>query len=155
MPEPRLVHSQRVVALGASCYHSPNVYPRRELMNRTAGWLTVASVLSVLCQAPPIAQAPKPGAPHQRLAYFVGKWTNQGEVKAGPMGPGGKISSNDTWEWFEGGFGGVCPTDGKSPMGWMKSIGVISYSPEEKFSTYHAIDNSGMTMTTIPRGTVQ
>jgi uncharacterized protein DUF1579 len=131
---------------------------RRELMNRTAEWLTVASVLLVLGQMSPMAQAPqapKPGPAHQRLSYFVGKWNNEGEMKPGPMGPGGKISSTDTCEWFEGRFAVVCHSDGKTTMGPMKSIGFISYSPEEKVYTYYAIDNTGMTMTSVPRGTVQ
>ena len=103
-------------------------------------------------QAP---QPPKPGPEHQRLAYFVGKWTGEGEMKPGPMGPGGKISSTDTCEWFDGRFAVICHSDGKTPMGSMKSLGIISYSPEEKVYTYYAVDNSGMTMASVPRGTVQ
>ena len=121
--------------------------------------LLVASVVaSLVCPAHGVAQAPTPPKPseaHQRLGYFVGKWTNEGEMKSGPMGPGGKVSSIDTCEWFEGRFAIVCRYDGKGPMGPMKGMGIISYSPEAKAYTYYAIDNSGMVMTTVPRGTVQ
>jgi len=104
------------------------------------------------------AQAPqeaKPGPEHQRLGYFVGKWTAEGELKPGPMGPGGKISSTDTCDWFDGRFAVVCHSDGKTPMGPSKSIGILSYSAEEKVYTYYGVDNSIMTMTTVPHGTVQ
>jgi uncharacterized protein DUF1579 len=103
-------------------------------------------------QAPPAP--PKPGPEHARLGYFVGTWTGEGEMKPGPMGPGGKITSKDTCEWFEGKFSVVCHSDGKSPMGPMKSVGILSYSPEEKVYTYYGTDNSGMVMTTVPKGTL-
>ena len=103
-------------------------------------------------QAP---QAPKPGPEHQRLAYFVGKWTADGDMKASPMGPGGKMTSTATCEWFDGRFAVICHTEGKSSMGSSKSMGIISYSPEEKVYTYYEVDSSGMTMASVPRGTVQ
>jgi len=28
---------------------------------------------------------PKPGSEHEKLAYFVGKWTSEGEAKATPL----------------------------------------------------------------------
>lgn len=103
-------------------------------------------------QAPPAA--PKPGPEQKRLGYFVGKWTTEGTIEASPMGPAGKVTSIDTCEWFSGGFAVICHSDGRSPAGPSKSIGVMAYSPEEKVYTYYAVDNSGMTMTTIPKGTV-
>jgi len=127
-------------------------------MRCTRKSLAASVVASLLCTAGLAAQAPTPPKPteaHQRLGYFVGKWTNEGEMKPGPMGPGGKVSSIDTCEWFEGRFAVVCRYDGKGPMGPMKGMGIISYSPEAKAYTYYAVDNSGMVMTTVPRGTVQ
>ena len=112
----------------------------------------VCCQIAVAAQAP---LAPKPGPEHQRLEYFVGKWTGEGEMKPGPMGPGGKITSTDTCEWFEGHFAVICRSDGKTPMGPSKSIGILSYSPEEKIYTYYGVDNSGMGMASVPRGTVQ
>jgi len=112
----------------------------------------VALQLAAMAQAP---QPPKPGPEHKRLEYFVGKWTSEGEMKPGPMGPGGKMTSTDTCEWFEGRFTVICRSDGKSPMGPMKSVGILSYSPEEKVYTYYGTDSSGMVMTTVPKGTVK
>lgn len=108
--------------------------------------------IAAAAQAP---QAPKPGPEHQRLGYFVGKWTSEGEMKPSPMGPGGKMTSTDTCEWFEGRFAVICHSEGKTPMGASKSVGILSYSPEEKVYTYYGVDNSPMTMATVPRGTVQ
>ncbi len=104
-------------------------------MRRTWELPAAFVVVSTLCQLALMAQAPAPPKPteaHQRLAYFVGKWANEGELKPGPMGPGGKISSTDTCEWFEGRFAVVCRYDGKTPAGPMKGMAVIGYSPEAK-----------------------
>jgi hypothetical protein len=109
-------------------------------------WLQVAS----MAQTPPA----KPGPENERLGYFVGKWTTEGEMKPGPMGPGGKLTSSDTCEWFEGGFAVVCRGEGTTPMGPNKSLGILGYSTEEKAYTYYGVDNSMMSMTSVPRGTL-
>jgi hypothetical protein len=127
-------------------------------MRRNMAW--VISGLAACCVlVAGIASAqpgpPKPGPEHQRLNYFVGKWTAEGDMKPSPMGPGGKFTSTDECSWFEGRFAVVCHSQGKTPIGPSKAIGILSYSPEEKVYTYTGVDNSGMTMTSVPRGTVQ
>jgi hypothetical protein len=124
---------------------------RTRLLN-LAVCLVVSSGLA-LAQAP--AEKPKPGPEHKRLGYFVGKWTLEGETKPNPFMPGGKMTSHDTCEWFEGGFAVVCRSEGKGPMGPTKGIGILGYSMEEKVYTYVGLDNSPMAMSTVPRGTVE
>jgi Protein of unknown function (DUF1579) len=115
--------------------------------------IALSGGVRVMAQAP--QGPPKPGPEHKRLGYFVGKWTTEGEMKPGPMGPGGKVTSTDTCEWFDGGFAVVCHGEGMSPFGPAKSVAVMGYSAEEKVYTYYGLDNSPMVMTTVPRGTVQ
>lgn len=127
-------------------------------MTRSLRVFAAASVIALLPtaaigQTPPAP--PKPSAEHQRLAYFVGKWTSVGEAKPSPMGPGGKFTTTDTCEWFEGRFAVVCRGEGKTPMGPMKNLGLMSYSAEQKVYTYYAVDNSGMTMASVAKGTVK
>jgi Protein of unknown function (DUF1579) len=116
---------------------------------------TVISVASVQVAGAQAPQAPKPGPENERLGFFVGKWKAEGEMKPGPMGPGGKMTSTDTCEWFEGRFSVICRSEGKTPMGPSKSLGILGYNAEEKVYTYYGVDNSGMTMASVPRGTVQ
>jgi hypothetical protein len=101
-----------------------------------------------------VAQATKPGPEQARLGYFVGKWTAEGEMKPGPMGPGGKFTTTDNCEWFDGHYSVICRSEGTTPMGPTKSIGILGYSPEEKVYTYYGVDNSGMTMSSVPKGTL-
>ena len=119
---------------------------------------TVCAVVSLVgCQLA-LAQespSPKPGLENQRLRYFVGHWTTEGEMKPGPMGPGGKFTGSSKCDWFEGQFSVVCDTAGKTPAGPSKGIDILGYSPDAKAYTYYGVDNSGMTMTTVPHGTVQ
>ncbi len=114
--------------------------------------VSVASVQLAAAQAP---QAPKPGPEHKRLGYFVGTWKAEGEMKPGPMGPGGKFTSSDTCEWFDGQFSVVCRAEGTGPMGRSKSMGILGYNTEEKVYTYYGADNSGMTMASVSKGTAR
>jgi hypothetical protein len=127
------------------------------MKHRLAVFAICGAVLAggVGAAAQPPQGPPKPGPEHKRLGYFVGKWNVEGDMKPGPMGPGGKMSWTDTCDWFEGGFAVVCHSAGKSSMGPMKSIGIMGYSPEEKVYTYFGVDNTGMAMTSVPKGTVQ
>jgi hypothetical protein len=114
--------------------------------------VSIAGVQFVVAQAPP---APKPGPEHARLGYFVGKWTGEGDVKPGPMGPGGKMTASDDCQWFEGRFSVICHSTANGPAGPSKSIGILGYSTEEKVYTYYGVDNTSMTMASVPKGTIQ
>jgi hypothetical protein len=114
--------------------------------------LTVTGFQVAAAQGQP---PPKPGPEHQRLAYFVGKWKAEGEIKPGPMGPGGKMSTTDDCQWFEGKYSVICRSEGTTPMGATKSIGILGYSTEDKVYTYYGVDNSGMSMASVPKGTVK
>ena len=90
-------------------------------------------------------QAPKPGAEAKKLAYFVGNWKTEGELKENPFGmPPGKYTSMDSCSWFSGGFQVVCHTNGKGSMGTMHGMGIIAYNASQKAYTYYGIDNMGM-----------
>lgn len=119
--------------------------------------LVVACACLVALAPAAFAQASseaKPTPEHARLGYYVGQWRTEGETKASPFGPGGKVTSEDDCRWFEGQFAVVCTGQGRGPMGPSKTLGVLGYSAEEKAYTYYGLDNSRMTMTSIPRGTV-
>ena len=120
----------------------------------TAAWVVVALTGPQILAAQG-SQPTKPGPEHKRLAFYVGKWRTEGEVKPGPMGPGGKVKSTDTCEWFEGQYSVVCRYEGTAPMGPSKGMGIIGYNTEDKVYTYYAVDNTSMNMASVPKGTVR
>jgi|SRR6266850_4787221 len=102
---------------------------------KKAASLAVSIALVLIFVGVALAQAPsgppKPGPEHQKLAYFAGKWSSEGDVKPGPFGPGGKVTFTETCEWFDGNFALVCHSDGKmqdlphkglSVMGWAGTL---------------------------------
>ena len=86
-------------------------------------------------------QMPKPGPEVKKMAVFIGHFTNDGEAKAGVMGPNSpamKMSGTQDCKWTSGGFALLCT--GASEMGGMKTTetALMYYDPGDK--TYHYID---------------
>jgi hypothetical protein len=101
------------------------------------------------------AQAPKPtpGPEHKRIAYFAGQWKFEGEIKDSPLGPGGKLTSAQTCEWFAGGFQLVCRSKGNGPKGPMTGQSSMSYDAARKSYTFYSISSLGEVI--FIRGQVQ
>ena len=111
----------------------------------------LAAALAVSLCAVASAQAPpKPGPEHQKLAAFVGNWTFAGEMKPGPMGPGGKMTGTDRIAWLPGGFFIERRFDGKSPIGDMHGVEIMGYDSAKKVYTYNFFDSMG----TMGMGTI-
>jgi hypothetical protein len=112
-------------------------------MKRLAVVVAVVSMCvgAVTAQKP---EMPKPGPEHQRLGVFVGTWTFEGEMKPGPMGPGGKVTGTDRIEWTPGNFFLQRTYQGKSPMGEMQGIEIFGYDGVKKAYTFNSFDSLGM-----------
>ena len=99
------------------------------------------SALFAAAQAPP--QMPKPGPEQKNLAYFAGNWKITGDMKAGPMGPGGKFTGSEHIEWMPGGFFLVSHSQGSSAMGKESGMAVYGYDTEKKTYTYDEFNSRG------------
>ena len=120
-------------------------------MNRTVRLVSTFLVLvsgCLMAQAPPL---PKPTTEHERLHYFVGEWKNEGSMKAGPWGAGGKFAGTDHNKML-GDFFLVIHSAGTGPMGTMNELAVLGFDPKEKVYTYR--DYSSMGMEETSKGTV-
>ena len=128
---------------------------RKSLKIVVVSSFVLAFAALVVAQAPETPK-PKPGPEHAKLAYFVGNWQSDGTIKENPVFPAGKMTSKDRCEWFDGKFAVICHSEGTSPLGATKGIGIMSYSPESKTYTYYGTDSSGMMiMTSVPHGKVE
>jgi hypothetical protein len=107
--------------------------------------LPVAAVVlafAVPCLAQ-TAQPPKPGPEVRKLAYYVGTWTFDGEIEAGPFFAAGKYTVTSTCEWFVGGFQIVCRSGGTGPAGERTELSILAYDAAAKTYTYHGISSFG------------
>ena len=90
------------------------------------------------------AQMEIPKAPElKKLDVFAGSWNLQGEMKPGPMGPGGSMTETETCKWMEGGYFLVCNVDFKSSMGNGTGTSYLSYDANDKVYTYDAFNSMG------------
>ena len=111
-------------------------------MKRYAAILSiVVTFIGVLAAQTP--EMPKPGPEHEKLRAFVGNWTFEGEVKPGPMGPGGKMTGTDRIQWLPGNFFLERRFTGKGAMGEMQGIEILAYDSGKKVYTYNSFDSMG------------
>jgi Protein of unknown function (DUF1579) len=123
-------------------------------MKRAIRWIAGTVVLTIWIGIATAQQPPEPLKPmpeHKALGYFAGKWTSQSAMKPGAYGPGGKMTSKDDCQWFEGGFQLVCHSQAQGPVGSMASMGIMTYNPNERVYSYYGIDNKGMSELSIGR----
>src|SRR6058998_1171239 len=105
-------------------------------MNR----LIIVCICSLALSISSFAQAPPEV---QRLAYYLGTWRGEGETKAGPFGPAGKLSSTMTCEWFAGGFHLVCRGEERGPTGKRTFLNIRAYDETAKAYTEYGISSFG------------
>jgi len=98
-------------------------------------------------------EMPKPAPELKKLNFLVGHWTSQGDVKPGPMGPGGQMIAEEHNEWMEGGYFLVIHSKFKGGgVGEGSSIAFMGYNSDEKVYTYDEFNSLGEV--THSKGTV-
>jgi hypothetical protein len=106
-----------------------------------AATLFALSGLAALSQT--ATPTPQPGPEHQRLAYLVGKWNSEAEMKPGAFGPGGHMTFTQDCDWYSGGFAVVCHSVSNWAGGAVKALSITSYDPGEKRYVYFETNTSG------------
>lgn len=104
--------------------------------------LTLLFAANVWAQMTP----PKPGPEVKKLDYFVGTWTTEGTIAAGPWGQGGKFSGTDTMEWMPGNFFLEGHSDYKMPPelgGDGKAVSFMGYDENQNAYTYNEFNSQG------------
>jgi hypothetical protein len=109
------------------------------------GFVLLAVQMPVAFGEGPTPPQPKPGPEIGRLSYYLGSWRGEGEAKAGPFGPGGKLSSTTTCEWFDGGFHLVCRGEEQGPTGKRTFLNIRTYDEKTQAYTEYGISSLGET----------
>jgi hypothetical protein len=103
--------------------------------------LVCLGMTCIAAQAP--SGPPKPGPQHEKLTYFAGKWTSEGDMKPSPFGPGGKFTFTENCEWFSGKFALICHSEGAMMGMTVQSLSVMSYDNSTKDYLYFETNNLG------------
>lgn len=98
-----------------------------------------AAALSMAQGPPKMTPAPE----LKKLDYFAGTWKTTGELKPGPMGPGGKYTSTDHNAWEFGHFFLVTHSSMTGVMGNLTEVAYFGYSAPDKAYTYDAFNSMG------------
>jgi Protein of unknown function (DUF1579) len=117
-------------------------------MNRKAILAAVAAIgitASVLAAQPEEKkpEGPKPPPEVEKLSYFIGPWTTEGEIKQGPMGSGGAVQGRQMCRWMPGKFFVGCMVESKSPTGTMQIEAMMGYDADKKVYKWWSFDNLG------------
>jgi hypothetical protein len=102
----------------------------------------MAVLMSVCAFGTALAQ---PGPEVKKLAYFVGKWTTEIELKATAASPGGKASGTEECEWFAN-LHVICRAEATSAAGNYRSMRIISYVPLLKQYSHYSVDSLGISV---------
>lgn len=97
----------------------------------------------LLAQAPPAP--PQPGPEHKKLAYLLGKWTVESEIKANAYVPAGKGVTTQTFTLEPGGFYIEYLAEGQVP----RTLGIIAYDSHAKVYTSFYASSAGLVGTGI------
>src|SRR5512140_3176347 len=102
----------------------------------------LALVVPCVCHAQP-AQPPKPGPEAQRLAFMLGSWQDQSELRESPMGPAGKVTGTTNCEWFTGNFQVVCRSEFDGPTGRGAVMSIVAWDAGRKAYVGFGMNSSG------------
>ena len=85
----------------------------------------------------------KPRPELNKLEYFTGAWTWEGDIKPTPMSPGGKLTMIEHNQWMDGGFFLTMHSEFKSPMGSGSGTAYMGYDANRKVYTYDEFNSTG------------
>ena len=111
-------------------------------MKRT---VIAVGLMSLLFAVAAQAQAPKPDPELKKLQVLAGHWTYEGEYKAGPLGPGSKITGEYTGQMILGGFFYQEQEIEKGPTGETRTISIYAYDPVNKNFAFNSYQSDGST----------
>lgn len=86
---------------------------------------------------------PRPAPELKNLDFLVGTWLLEGELKPGPMGPGGKLTENVRYKWMDGNFFIISDASFEGAMGKGTEVAYMGYDTGKMKYTYNAFGSTG------------
>jgi hypothetical protein len=115
----------------------------RPVKTRFAILACIAVLLWAVLSAVAQTETTKPAPELKKLEYFAGTWAAEGQIKPGPMGPGGKFTGTNRVEWMDGGFFLVTHSEFNGAMGKGMETAYMGYDSDEKKYTYDSFNSLG------------
>ncbi len=89
------------------------------------------------------AQQAQPGPELKKLAYFIGTWRGQGEMRASMFGPAGTVSNTTRNEWTLNKFFYISHHEEQNTSGTFEVLSITGYDPEKKVYVSYSFDMQG------------
>lgn len=116
------------------------VWGDKHLQERVMRLLGAASTMVVSsCILPMVAASQADPRPPevQRLGFYVGRWSEVGEMRDDPTEPFQAVSGDETCSWAAGGYAVVCEEKTTGPGGGWEGVYILSYDAAgERYHVY-------------------
>jgi hypothetical protein len=112
-------------------------------MKRTSASFLIFALCLFALSIQSFGQMPSPAPELRKLDALAGTWNSEADLKPGPMGPGGKVSMTDKYEWMPGGFFLVLHSTFKGDMGNGMATSFMGYNSDDKQYTYDEFNSMG------------
>lgn len=112
-------------------------------MRRSTILTCVMLLIGIALLARAQTELPKPAPELNKLDYFAGTWTAEGDVKPGPMGPGGKFKGTNRVHWMQGAFFLVTHSDFSGALGKGTETAYMGYDSSDNIYTYDSFNSLG------------
>jgi hypothetical protein len=103
----------------------------------------ITVLLAIGLSARPQMETAKPAPELKKLDYFAGTWIAEGDLKPGPLGPGGKFTGTNQVQWMDGGFFLVTHSEFNGAMGKGMETAYMGYDSNDKTYTYDSFNTLG------------
>jgi uncharacterized protein DUF1579 len=104
---------------------------------------SLALLLGVALSARVQTEKPKPAPELKKLDFFAGTWATEGEIKPGPVGPGGKFTGTNRVQWMDGAFFLVTQSEFHGAVGQGSETSYMGYDSSDKTYTYDSFNTLG------------
>lgn len=115
---------------------------------RTVGTMVVlGSILPMTAASQGTSDSPEV----QRLAFYVGHWSEAGQMRDDPDTPFQAITGGETCSWAAGGYAVVCEEKTAGPGGGWEGVYILSYDPAGKQYHVYGTEKPGSNMHAVGR----